>query len=92
MDPRRNSVQAMVHYDALPVEWRRLVAEFNLPAVVDARRRGWSIARTAAHLEAERYRLQFRRIHPKLPRDRKAGRIPAALESLNRFLAQRDAP
>lgn len=92
MDPRRNSVQAMAQHDALPPEWRRLVADFNLPAIMDARRRGWSLEKTAAYLEGERSRLQFRRVKPYRAYDNRGSRIPAALESLNRFLAQRDAP
>lgn len=92
MSPRRNSVQAMAQHDALPPEWRALVCDYNLSAVMDARRRGWSLARTRAHLEAERARLQFRRIDPyKDRRGRKSGRIPAVLDSLNQFLASREA-
>ena len=83
-------MRRMAQYDALPSEWRALVNLYGLPAIIDARGRRWTPERTMAAIEVERVRLQYRQIERS--RFRCGGRIPAALDSLNRFLAQRNAP
>lgn len=82
----RNAARKMGWCDALPPEWRTLVHEYGDTGVRQARERGWASDRARTWLEAERQRMQFRPIEA---RRRSGGRIPAALESLNRFLAER---